>query len=67
MKRNVFSIEDIMILESRDIMKTDALSQIKGGTAKNEDCSCGSGNNNTGGGECTCGSANSNKASICFE
>lgn len=62
MKKPNFSIEDIIILEKGDIMQTDALSKIKGGISEYlDDCSCGSGNTNTGGGDCTCGSANNNK------
>ena len=64
MKKKPFSINDIMILESRDIMQADALSQIKGGVScAPKDCSCGNGNTNKGGGDCTCGGANNNSAS----
>ncbi|PID89723.1 MAG: hypothetical protein CSB01_00530 [Bacteroidia bacterium] len=60
MKNTNFSIEDIIVLETEDVMEQDALLKIKGGTACSPSCSCGSGNSNSGGGTCTCGSANNN-------
>ncbi len=63
MKKTNFSIEDIIVLEAEDVMEQDALLKIKGGTACSPNCTCNSGNSNSGGGTCTCHSGNSNSKS----
>lgn len=60
---NMETIQNGILLLEDEVLEDSLLEMIKGGSMiQKEDCSCGTGNTNKGGGECTCGGGNSNSS-----